>query len=118
MKYRDYITLYDNGCGNVKYYYKGRVVTDTIKIFQNILDAEFEKDGFDICPDDIRLQILEKYINDKKVLKARWQKLKEWVDDDNTGFSHEYPDQSSDWVINQYEILKKMEELEQEKADE
>lgn len=81
MKYRDYITMYDNGCGNVEYYYKGKVVTDTIKIFQNILDAELEKDGFDICPDDIRLQILEKFIYDKKVLKARWNKLKKWCDD-------------------------------------
>lgn len=45
-----------------------------------------------------------------------WQKLKEWVDDDVVGFSHEYANQSSDWVIKQYDIVTKMKELEKEKV--
>ena len=114
MKYRDYITMYDKGYGKVEYYYKGKVVTDTIKIFQNILDAEFEKDGFDICPDDIRLQILEKYINDKKVLKARWQKLKDYVKTQEA-FTSFYEGKVIEALC---DIENKMEELEQEKADE
>lgn len=47
-------------------------------------------------------------------LKDRWQKLKEWVEDDDVRFSHEYANQSSDTVIKQYEILTKMQELEKE----
>lgn len=48
----------------------------------------------------------------------KWQKLKEWLDNDDTGFIHEWADQSADTVVATYDVLEKMQELEKGEKDE
>lgn len=49
--------------------------------------------------------------------KAMWNELKEWLEDDDTGFIHEWADQSADTVVTIYDVLEKMQELEQGEKD-
>ena len=65
-----------------------------------------------------RMKVIETQQNEIQQLdqqKAMWNELKEWLDNDETGFIHEWADQSADTVVTIYEVLKKMQELEGEK---
>lgn len=90
---------------------------NNIKELQDALNGKFQ--GFFDEKHKLWKQLVAKYTKCEKenqALKDRWQKLKEWVEDDDdvVGFSHEYANQSSDTVIKQYDILTKMQELEKE----